>query len=435
MRTLLVPLLLTLVCHVGESGQIVAQVGEQQSFYVVAGYDETADPFADLELTRERAQREGKRILLQVGGEWCVWCHILDRFIQEHAAISERLQSGYLIMKVTWTFQNQNRRFLSQYPEIPGYPHLYVLDSDGTFLHSQPTLELESGRSYNERRILEFLEAWSPDEANAQVGCFDVSLGDWAPVESTYVVDSPRPPRPDESRDSVVYSIPPRLRLQGERVRGSARRFLVTVPENSLQVPHSFLSWRGTSDSLRIVLSTGFAGTTSTLHPTSDGWSGTSRTFSDVVGLLRYERPITLRRVDCDSEPPVPASADKRLPRSVELRDHSPLVLGQSVPAGALAHPQRSGAKTLEVKPSGMWAVADTVLVRVDDQDVVFHIEMRYSGGFDLSPLVQELAGEFGAGDDLRGTNSFFWHNRTTTMFIDTGRSRPRVVIFDPRFN
>lgn len=164
MRTLVAAWSLPILAVIGDSGQIVAQTGQQESFYVVAGYDEAADPFADLELAKERAQREGKRILLQVGGEWCVWCHILDRFIKEHAAIRDRLESGYLIMKVTWTFQNQNRPFLSQYPEIPGYPHIYVLDSDGTFLHSQPTLELESGKSYNERAILEFLEAWLPDE-------------------------------------------------------------------------------------------------------------------------------------------------------------------------------------------------------------------------------------------------------------------------------
>jgi hypothetical protein len=270
--------------------------------------------------------------------------------------------------------------------------------------------------------------------AQVQVGCFDVSLGNWTPVESTHEVNLPRPPRPDVSGDSVIYSIPPRIRLHGEPARGSARWFLVTVPENSLQVPHSFLSWSGTPDSLRIVLSTGFAGTRSTLRPTSDGWTGTSRTFSDIVGLLRYERPITLHRVDCESEPPVPASVDKRLPRSVELQAHSPLVLGEPVPARALAHPRRSGAKTLEVKPSGMWAGPDTVIVRVNRQDVVFHIEMRYSRGFDLSPLVQELSSKFGSGDAVPGTESFFWHNRTTTMFVSAGRSQPGAVIYDPRF-
>jgi hypothetical protein len=154
-----------------------------------------------------------------------------------------------------------------------------------------------------------------------QVGCFDVSLGDWAPVESTAGVSLPRPPRPDVSGDSMVYSIPPRLRLHGEPSRGSARSFLVTVPENSLQVPHSFLSWSGSPDSLTIVLSTGYAGTRSKLTATSDGWTGTSRTFSDVIGLLRYERTITLHRVACDSEPPVPASADKR--RRGSTRKHA----------------------------------------------------------------------------------------------------------------
>lgn len=266
-----------------------------------------------------------------------------------------------------------------------------------------------------------------------QVGCFDVSLGDWTPVESTAEAGLPRPPRPDVSGDSVVYSMPPRLRLHSEPSQGSDRSFLVTVPESSLQVPHSFLSWSGTPDSLTIVLSTRYAGTISKLRATSDGWTGTSRTFSDVIGLLRYERPVTLHRVDCDSEPSVPASADKQLPRSVELQDHSPLVLGQPLPAGVVHHPlQSSRVRTLEVEPAGMWAGADTVIVRLNDQDTVYRIEVRYSRGFDLSPLVRDLASKFGLSDDQPGTSSF-WENRTTTMFVRTDESLPRAVIYDPR--
>ncbi len=81
-----------------------------------------------------------------------------------------------------------------------------------------------------------------------------------------------------------------------------------------------------------------------------------------------------------------------------------------------------------------MWAGSDTVIVRVNHQDVVFHIEMRYSGGFDPSPLVQELSSKFGSGDALPG--SFFWHNRTTTMFVSTptARSMPLDTSASSRF-
>ena len=52
--------------------------------------------------------------------------------------------------------------FLAQYPEIKGYPHLFVLDNDGKLLHSQFTGELEKGKGYDRKKFFEFLKAWAP---------------------------------------------------------------------------------------------------------------------------------------------------------------------------------------------------------------------------------------------------------------------------------
>ena len=63
-------------------------------------------------------------------------------------------------MKVNYSDENANASFLTNYPEVPAYPHFFVLDSDGSFLHSQGTSELEEGRGYNEAVFLAFLEKW-----------------------------------------------------------------------------------------------------------------------------------------------------------------------------------------------------------------------------------------------------------------------------------
>jgi thiol:disulfide interchange protein len=142
---------------------------EAASFYVVADYGVDRDPAADLEVAVERALRESKRILIQVGGHWCGWCKLLDGFIHDHPSISEKLEAGFLIMKVNWSRENRNEAFLGQYPDIPGYPHIYVLEKDGTFMHSQGTLELEEGRSYNEQAILDFLDRWFPNPKRPRI--------------------------------------------------------------------------------------------------------------------------------------------------------------------------------------------------------------------------------------------------------------------------
>ena len=47
--------------------------------------------------------------------------------------------------------------FLSKYPPISGYPHIYVLDENGALFHSQNNSDLEEGRSYSRTAILEFI--------------------------------------------------------------------------------------------------------------------------------------------------------------------------------------------------------------------------------------------------------------------------------------
>ncbi|NND96279.1 MAG: hypothetical protein HKN47_02990 [Pirellulaceae bacterium] len=65
-------------------------------------------------------------------------------------------------MKVNTGSDNENAEFLSEYPEVPAYPHFFVLEHDGTFLDSQGTGELESGNGYDQDAFLAFLEKWKP---------------------------------------------------------------------------------------------------------------------------------------------------------------------------------------------------------------------------------------------------------------------------------
>ncbi len=127
-------------------------------FYSVSVYDLPRDPEQDLKTTIEQTLAEDKRILLEVGEEWCSWCKALDCYVHGNRAVNSALKRGFLIMKVNFSQENRNADFLSVYPTIPGYPHLFVLDSDGTFLYSQGTAKLEQDRSYNQDAFLAFLE-------------------------------------------------------------------------------------------------------------------------------------------------------------------------------------------------------------------------------------------------------------------------------------
>jgi len=127
-------------------------------------YDPSADSFADLEEAIVTAQDSGRRILLTVGGNWCGWCYALNDYIKSNEDVHALLEKSFVSVKVNMDQENPNEKFLSQYPSINGYPHLFVLDSDGTFLHTQSTAPLEDGRSYDKAKLMGFLKKWEPGQ-------------------------------------------------------------------------------------------------------------------------------------------------------------------------------------------------------------------------------------------------------------------------------
>lgn len=127
-----------------------------------AKFDPSRDPAKDVATAVARAKAEGKRVIVDVGGEWCSWCHILDRFIDANAEVEALRKRNYVWVKVNWSKENKNEAFLSRYPAIKGYPHLFVLDADGKLVHSQNTDELESGKSYDLAKMTAFFRKWAP---------------------------------------------------------------------------------------------------------------------------------------------------------------------------------------------------------------------------------------------------------------------------------
>lgn len=122
-----------------------------------AKFDSARDAVADVATAASMAKAQRKRVLVDVGGEWCPWCHILDRFVAANPDVKKLVDDNYVWVKVNWSPQNKNEPLLSRWPKVKGYPHLFVLDGDGALLHSQNTDALESGDSYDKNKVLAFL--------------------------------------------------------------------------------------------------------------------------------------------------------------------------------------------------------------------------------------------------------------------------------------
>lgn len=143
---------------------VSAQPFAANTFYVNDRYDPRANPYQDLERAIELASAQNKRILIVVGGDWCIWCEILDRHLASNANVRADFERSFVILKVYFGRENQNAAFLSGFPQPAGYPDFLILDARGGYLGQQRTDALESGRGYDPGSMRAFARRWLPDD-------------------------------------------------------------------------------------------------------------------------------------------------------------------------------------------------------------------------------------------------------------------------------
>lgn len=125
------------------------------------GYDPGADPFEAYHEAIERADREHKLVLIIAGGDWCSWCHALDRFLERDAEVQRRMDETFVVVKVYVGFDNYNEDFFSQLPAAKGAPHFWVVSPQKQVLASQSTGALEqSSKGYDKAAFLGFVDRW-----------------------------------------------------------------------------------------------------------------------------------------------------------------------------------------------------------------------------------------------------------------------------------
>lgn len=124
-------------------------------------FDPVRDAGKDLHAAMEQAQREHKNILMDVGGNWCGWCLVLDRMLHEDQELHALLEKNYVLLHVNVSKENENLDFLGPYPKATGYPAWYVLSPKGKLLKAEDTSELEQTHKldagYNKETVKTFL--------------------------------------------------------------------------------------------------------------------------------------------------------------------------------------------------------------------------------------------------------------------------------------
>jgi len=130
------------------------------------GYDPKVDPFEQYHEAIAQAQAQNKRVLVIAGGDWCRWCHVLNRFIEDNPDIEHGLKEAFVVVKVYVGDENYNEYFFSQLPAARGAPHFWIISPQKRVLASQSTGAFEHGRKgYDRREFLDFIERWKQPPA------------------------------------------------------------------------------------------------------------------------------------------------------------------------------------------------------------------------------------------------------------------------------
>ena len=126
-----------------------------------AQFDEHRDAVADIRDALAEARRSGRRVLLDVGGDWCMYCAQMDDLFRSNPDLVRLRDQRFVTVRVFYGGAQTNAPALSRYPPPQGIPHFYVLRSDGSLVRSQHLTELREGDDYSHDKMKGFLEQWS----------------------------------------------------------------------------------------------------------------------------------------------------------------------------------------------------------------------------------------------------------------------------------
>ena len=128
-------------------------------------YNPLANVKKDVAAAVVKAKKENKHVLLQIGGNWCIWCYRFHDFVTKDTALKNLVEKDYIVYHLNYSKENKNLDYLKTlgYPQRFGFPVFVILDAEGRRLHTQDSSLLEKEKSYDTEKVKAFLENWAPD--------------------------------------------------------------------------------------------------------------------------------------------------------------------------------------------------------------------------------------------------------------------------------
>ena len=71
-------------------------------------YNPYANVQKDVAAALVKAKKENKHVLLQIGGNWCVWCYRFHDFVTTDTTLKSLLESNYVLYDLNYSKENKN---------------------------------------------------------------------------------------------------------------------------------------------------------------------------------------------------------------------------------------------------------------------------------------------------------------------------------------
>jgi thioredoxin-related protein len=127
-------------------------------------YNPKADAKEEIADAVKQAAKEHKNVLLQIGGNWCIWCIRFNDLVYKTTELNSYVRNNYVVVHVNYSPENRNEKILADlgYPQRFGFPVFVILDAKGKYLHTENSSYLEEGSGHSPKKVLEFFKDWSP---------------------------------------------------------------------------------------------------------------------------------------------------------------------------------------------------------------------------------------------------------------------------------
>jgi thiol:disulfide interchange protein len=128
-------------------------------------YDENANADVDVDAAFARARKNGKRVLIDLGGNWCGDCIVLANLMQL-PEMKSFMTAHFEIVSVDVGRFNKNLQITARFGATDrlkngGVPAIIVAEPNGVFVNQKDISALEDARHMTPQAIADWLAQWA----------------------------------------------------------------------------------------------------------------------------------------------------------------------------------------------------------------------------------------------------------------------------------